>query len=254
MTMTLKAKLADAERRLNGHVCVIPSAVVAQAVAAAGADYIIIDQEHAPIGFETLHAMVAATAGTDCAPLVRIPEVDEATVKRVLDMGAEGICFPLIRNADDARRCVASMRYPPAGSRGWGPFIAHSRWGVDLFNYSTGPALKTVCMILIETADALKNIDEICAVDGIDCMIVASFDLSTELGVSGHFEHPIFTEAVERIEAAAFAAGIPLGAVGFTKEQTAAAMSKGYRMIGAFDVLWLKAAVANSIKWMNEVD
>jgi 4-hydroxy-2-oxoheptanedioate aldolase len=63
MPMTMKAKLAEPDRRLNGHVCVIPSAVVTQAVAAAGADYVIIDQEHSPIGFETLHAMVAATAG-----------------------------------------------------------------------------------------------------------------------------------------------------------------------------------------------
>lgn len=252
MQMTMKAKLAEPGRRLNGHVCVIPSAVVSQAIAAAGADYVIIDQEHAPMGLETLHAMIAATAGTECAPLVRIPEIGEAHVKRALDAGAEGICFPLVRSAADAERCVASMRYPPAGRRGWGPFVAHSRWGEPLFDYAQKRAGDTVCMLLIETAGALEEIEAICAVDGIDCMIVASFDLSTELGVMGQFDHPKFQAAVARIEAAAFAAGIPLGAVGFTREQTEAALAKGYRMIGAFDVLWLKSAVAQSIAWTRD--
>jgi len=249
--MTMKAKLAEPDRRLNGHVCVIPSAVVTQAVAAAGADYVIIDQEHSPIGFETLHAMVAATAGTDCAPLVRIPEISEAAVKRALDIGAEGICFPLIRTVADAERCVAAMRYPPVGRRGWGPFVAHSRWGVSLFDYAAETARDTVCMILIETADAVENIDAICRVEGIDCMIVASFDLSTELGVSGQFDHPKFKNAVARIESAVFAARIALGSNGRTKEETEDALARGYRLSGGFDLLWLKTAIQQSIEWMK---
>jgi 4-hydroxy-2-oxoheptanedioate aldolase len=253
MAMTMKAKLGERGRRLNGHVCVIPSAVVAQAVASAGADYVIIDQEHSPMGFETLHAMIAATAGTGCAPLVRIPEVAEAAVKRALDAGAEGICFPLVRTVEDAKRCVAAMRYPPTGRRGWGPFVAHSRWGVSLTEYAANTATNTVCMLLVETAEAVDNIEEICRVEGIDCMIVASFDLSTELGVSGQFDHPKFKAAVAKIEAAAFATGIPLGAAGFTEDQTRSAMERGYRLIGAFDILWLKSAIQQSIQWMKHV-
>ena len=144
--MTMKAKLAEPGRLLNIHMCVIPSALVTQAVAAAGADGVVIDQEHGPTDFETLHAMIAATQGTACAPLVRVPEISESYVKRALDAGAEGICFPLIRSVEDARRCVASMRYAPFGTRGWGPFVAHSRWGVPLLDYVNGPARKTVCI------------------------------------------------------------------------------------------------------------
>ena len=249
MVMTMKTKLADPDRRLNGHVCIIPSAVVSQAVAAAGADYVIIDQEHSPMGHETLHAMIAATQGTDCAPLVRIVEISEANVKRALDAGAEGICFPLVRTVADAERCVATLRYPPNGRRGWGPFVSHSRWGDTMAEYASTTAQDIVCMLLIETVEAVENIEEICQVEGVDCMIVASFDLSTELVVSGRFDHPKFLDAVARIEGAAFEAGIPLGAVGFTKEQTQAALAKGYRLVGAFDVLWLKNAIQQSIEW-----
>jgi 4-hydroxy-2-oxoheptanedioate aldolase len=252
MEMTLKAKLAEPGRLLNGHVCVIPSAVVTQAIAAAGADAVVIDQEHGPIGFETLHAMIAATQGFACAPLVRVPQIDEAHVKRALDAGAEGICFPLVRDAGDAERCVASMRYAPSGRRGWGPFVAHSRWDTPLFDYAAGRGRETVCTLLIETMEAVDNIDAICAVDGIDCMILAPFDLSTELGVSGQLDHPKMKAAVGRVEAAVLRAGIPLGGVGFTRESTQALVARGYRMLGGFDVLWLKSAVAQSRSWLIE--
>ena len=251
MKMTLKAKLSEPGRLLNWHVCVIPSAVVTQAVAAAGADGVIIDQEHGPIGFDTLHAMIAATQGFSCAPLVRVPEISEVHVKRALDAGAEGIRFPLIRTAADAERCVASMRYAPSGKRGWGPFVAHSRWGTQLFDYVAGPGQETVCMLLIETVDAVENIDQICEVEGIDCIILAPFDLSTELGVSGQLDHPKMKAAVKRIEAAVLKAKIPLGGVGFTKEVTQALVARGYRLLGGFDVLWLKSAVAQSRSWLT---
>ncbi len=247
--LSLKEKLAQKDRHINWQVVTIPSAVVAQAIAAAGSDAIIIDREHGAIDWAALHAMAAATQGTGCAPLVRISEIDEAEVKRALDLGAEGICFPLLRSAEDARRCLASLRYPPEGVRGWGPFIAHSRWGVGLMDYQAKMGERPVSMLLIETREAVAAIDEICAVPGIDCIILAQFDLSASLGLSGRFDHPDFIAAVERVEQAVLAAGIPLGGVAFDAERAAALKAKGYRLSGGFDVLWLKQAVADSISW-----
>lgn len=252
MPMTFKSRLAEPGALFNVQVCIIPSAVTVQAIAAAGVDAVIIDQEHGPIDFERLHAMVAATQGTKCAPLVRVAEIDEVSVKRALDAGAEGICFPLVRTAADAARCVAALRYAPEGRRGWGPFVAHSRWGVPLFDYVAGPGRQTVCMLLLETVDALANIDAICAVEGIDCVIVAPFDLSTELGVSGQLSHPKMQDAVARIEAAVLKANIPLGGAAFSEEAARALRAKGYRIFAGFDVLWLKSAVAQSCSWLAE--
>jgi 4-hydroxy-2-oxoheptanedioate aldolase len=95
----MKQRLRSGET-LAGYVATIPSAVSVQAMAAAGADWIVIDQEHGAVGPESLHAMIAATAGTRCAPLVRVPRRDEAWVKPALDLGAEGIVFPLVGNAE----------------------------------------------------------------------------------------------------------------------------------------------------------
>ena len=245
----MKQRLRNGET-LAGYVNIIPSAISVQAMAAAGADWIIIDQEHGPVGAETLHAMITATAGTSCAPLVRVPKCDEAWVKPALDLGAEGIFFPLVGTAEDAARCVALTRYPPRGQRGWGPFVAHARWGVGLFDYLPQRGDATVCMLLIETRAAVENIEAICQVEGLDGMVLGTFDLSTELGVSGRFDAPEMRDAVGHLERVILEAGIPLGAAAFSREQTRALLDRGYRLpVHGFDVLMLGGLVRQTAEW-----
>ncbi len=246
--MKLKEKLSDSDRRLSSEICIIPSATVAQALAATGLDIIIIDREHAATNNETLHAMITATQGTDCAPLVRVIDHNPANVKLALDLGAEGIVFPLVRTPEEAAECVASLRYPPNGIRGWGAFVAHSRWDVAPLEYLPNYSDKIVCCLLIETVEALENIDAIFDVDGVDMAFVAPFDLSTTLGISGQFENPIFIEAVKKIETAAKKANIPLGAgPANTKAQIDDLLSRGYRIVGGFDILQLKGMVGEMV-------
>jgi 4-hydroxy-2-oxoheptanedioate aldolase len=94
------------------------------------------------------------------------------------------------------------------------------RWGVELHDYLPKRGGETLCGLLIETKDAVENIEDICKVEGIDYMIVATFDLSTELGVPGKFDAPILLDAVRRVEQAVLKAGIALGAAALTREQT----------------------------------
>ena len=250
--MQLMAKLLDKDRLLAMEMCIIPSATLAQAVASTGVDIIIVDREHAATNNETLHAMIMATQGTDCAPLVRVIDHNPANVKLALDLGAEGIVFPLVRTAEEAAACVASMRYPPKGVRGWGAFVAHSRWGVPPMDYLPNYGHRTVCCLLIETTEAVQNIDAIFAVDGVDMAIVAPFDLSTSLGVSGQFGHPDFVEAVAKIEAAAKAAEIPLGGgPANTQAEIDALFDRGYRLVGGFDVLQIKRVVGEMVGYVK---
>jgi len=192
---SLKSKLQNTNICLTAVVCTIPSATVTQAIAASGVDAVIVDLEHGAVDYGSAHAMIAATAGTKCAPLVRVAENEEAQVKRALDLGAEGIVFPLIRTADDAAKAVANLRYPPRGTRGFGPFLAQSRWQTSLTSYWADIEDHLVCCLLIETVEAVTNIDEILAVEGVDFVVLATFDLSTTLGISGQFTHPDFLAA-----------------------------------------------------------
>lgn len=246
---SLKTKLTQTSDRLICQLCTIPSAAVSQAFAASGADAVIIDLEHGAIDYGSAHAMIAATAGTDCAPLVRIAEIDAAQCKRALDLGAEGIVFPLARTAADAERAVACMHYPPKGVRGFGPFLAQSRWGTDLAEYRSKMEDQLICCRLIETTDAIANIEDICKVEGIDLIVPATFDLSTDMGIPGQFEHPDFQAALARIEEAAKSSGLPLGAVALAKPQADMLFARGYRMIAGIDVLWLREKTDEMRTW-----
>ena len=249
--MTLKSRLRETRDLLTMQLCTIPSAVVTQALAAAGSDCVVVDMEHGAIDHACAHAMIAATAGTGCAPLVRVTANEPTHVKRALDLGAEGIMFPLIDSLQDARNAVASLRYPPEGTRGFGPFIAQSRWGTQMTTYRATVQDHLVCCLLIETRGAVESIEEICALPGVDIIVPAQFDLSTALGVSGQFDHPDFVAAVTRIERAALDAGLPLGGVAFSRAQADTLLARGYRIVAGFDVLWLRAQAAEMRSWIT---
>jgi 4-hydroxy-2-oxoheptanedioate aldolase len=239
--VVFKERLRQNGDPLRGVLQVIPSPVATQAIAGAGADFVLIDLEHGPIGRESLHAMIAATAGTNAAPLVRVPSIDEAQVTTALDAGADGIVYPMLRSADDAEKCVAFMAYPPDGSRGWGPFAAHSRHGVSIAEYATAVGPNLTCAVLIETPEAVENIDAIVQTPGIDVVVVARFDLSTALGVPGDFDAPVLRDAVATVERAARDNDVPLGGIALTAEQSAPLAQAGYRLIiNGVDTLMLE--------------
>ncbi|MEP7023961.1 MAG: aldolase/citrate lyase family protein [Actinomycetota bacterium] len=247
---SVRERLRGNQGPLGGFINLIPSAVSTQAIAAAGADIVLIDQEHGPIGPESMHAMIASTAGTACSPWVRVPACEEACVKTALDAGAEGIIFPLVDTAETAAQCVALTRYPPQGRRGWGPFVAHARWGTDLFGYLPQRGGETICGLLIETREAVGNLAEICQVPGLDCLTIAPFDLSTNLGVHGRLDAPELVEAITHAERVILEAGIPLAGAAMTQEQTRDLIGRGYRVLWhGFDVLMLAQDVRQTAAW-----
>ena len=244
---SFRARLRDGEV-VRGVFHEIPSAVAAQATAAAGADFVVIDREHGPIGREAMHAMIAAAAGAGAAALVRVGSVDEDAAKVALDAGADGVLFPLIRTRSDSERAVASVRYPPQGTRGWGPFVASARFGVPLGEHLARD--ESACIVLLETVEAVENADAILSVDGIDVAFVAPFDLSTALGVHGRFDAPELVEAIETLEAAARRAGVPLGGAALTEEATRALVQRGHTfLVQGIDVLMLGGAVRATRDW-----
>ena len=131
-----------------------------------------------------------------------------------------------------------------------GPFVGHSRHQTSLGSYSTEVGRHVTCCLLVETSEAVENIESILRVPGIDLVVVAQFDLSGALGLEGQFESPVFIEAVDKIERAAAQSGLPLGAAALSRDQSSSLIAKGYSaLFHGFDVLMLKEQIAQFATW-----
>ena len=248
----LKTRLAGDEAVL-GTMVTMPSPHIMQLLAAGGFDWLLIDREHGAIDAETMQSMINATKGTDTVPLVRVPEDELWLVKIALDAGALGIFFPLVKTATEAQEALSSTFYPPRGDRGFGPFYAPSRWNLSMTDYAVQADDAITRVIMIEHAEAVRNIDEILAVPGIDVAFIAPFDLSQSLGIAGQFDHPDFHAAVSRIKQAAARCRTPLGGLAPTPDRGRDMLSEGYKMLMmAFDSKIIEDAATGLIDALRQ--
>lgn len=235
-------------------VVTMPSVAHAQLWANSGVDVLIFDMEHGVIDISSLHAMIAATAGTETTPMVRVPWNEPWLVKPVLDAGALGIMFPLVATAQDVERAVSSMYYPPKGERGWGPFMTQYRWGMPHHEYVAQANEEMLTFIQIERPEAVENLDEITQVPDVDMFVISRHDMSTSMGKIASPTHDLDPEAqaaVDRMEAKLLAAEAPIA--GLTRDLRAAKnqREKNYQgLILGFDWMLLErsAGIATQIR------
>ena len=215
-----------------GYLVSMPSVQLVQALARTGVDWLMIDTEHAPIGIESVAAMIAATGGTPATPLVRVPGVRPELVKPVLDCGALGVVFPQVSTREEAEATVQAVRYAPAGRRGYGPTYAALRWALPNLEYLKVANEAVLNIVLIESQAGVDALDEILSVSGLDVVAVARGDLSENLGVAGQFEHPRLREVVTKAEAKILAhPEVALGGIAFSADEPRAMIARGYRFI-----------------------
>jgi 2-dehydro-3-deoxyglucarate aldolase/4-hydroxy-2-oxoheptanedioate aldolase len=201
---------------------------IAQMLRNAGAEYAIYDMEHGGLGLETLKMLAAGSRGTGVVPMVRVPRGEYHFIARALDVGAQGVMVPMVESAEQARGIAESARYPRNGRRGAAFGFAHD-------NYEPGdPQSKmreadrrNLVIAQIETEKGLEAVEEIAAIEGIDCLWLGHFDLTNFLGVPGQFNSPAFTRAVARIVAAGRKHGKALGFMAADED-----LARHYRKLG----------------------
>ena len=174
----LKQHLAPGGKAINGW-CSIPSTVTAEIMARAGYDTITIDLQHGLIDYQMALAMLQAVDGQGMPTLCRVPWNEPGIIMKALDAGFTGIICPMINTGEEAERFAASCRYAPAGSRSFGPTRAMQVHGAD-YARTANQFITTFAMI--ETAQAMENLDAILAVDGIDAVYIGPADLGLSLG------------------------------------------------------------------------
>lgn len=226
----------------------MPCTGLAQVLCASGADFLTIDLEHGSLGLADVHGLVAATASSDCVPLVRVPAAQCSELKPVLDAGALGIVYPMVRSADELATGIQAASYPPVGKRGIGHHFAPARWGVPASEYLAHANDALLKIALIETAEAVADIREILKVPGLDVVTIAPGDLAASLGHRGDHSHPTVQEAVREIEAAVGGSGVVLGGVPSGASDARAKIGAGYRMLVlGFDVGLMQSAASSLI-------
>ncbi|MCG8506915.1 MAG: aldolase/citrate lyase family protein [Sphingomonadales bacterium] len=229
-----------------GAWCMIPDALAAEAIAKQGFDWLCIDMQHGCMGYETAVAMIRAADLAQVAPVVRVPWNEPGVIGRVLDAGALGIIVPMIETAQDAADAVQAALYPPLGRRSFGPVRVGLRDGPGYF----ASANERVAVIpMIETREALENVEEIVAVPGVAAAFVGPFDLSVALGLPPRDNdgEPAFDNALARVLAACESAGKPAailsnGALGARR------VTQGFSMVSvSTDIAALGAACAGEL-------
>lgn len=224
------------------------SALAAEACAMAGCRWLVLDLEHGS-GTETeLLSQLLAAAAHDVPAFVRAESTDRIRSGRVLDLGAQGVMFPRIENAEQAAAAVAHLRYQPEGDRGVATYNRSCSFGLDP-DALRRAASETVGIIQIETVSALAEAAEIAGVRGVDVLFVGPRDLSHAMGIPGQFDHPRFREALDTVVAAARKHHIVAGILAGSAESAAAFVRDGFQLVGVgSDSSLLAAAVRNAVR------
>ena len=241
---------ALAEGRVSfGAWSTLAGSLAAEIMGAAGFDWVIIDAQHGGLTTTDLVPMIQALQLGGTPAVVRVPWTDAPTIMRVLDFGATGVIVPMVNTAEEASLAASAMRYPPAGIRSFGP----TRGGLA----STTQANEdVVLLVMIETAEALDQVDAIAATPGVDGLFLGPVDLGLSLGqpLDWTGTNSVVAEATDKVIAAAARAGRFVGTVSFGADHAKDLVRRGIRFLtlGA-DMGYIRAGIAQDVALMKSL-
>ena len=240
-----KHALAKGEVQI-GLWCSLCSPIATEIVSHSGFDWLLIDTEHSPNEVPSVLAQLQAAQAGTASCIVRAAWNDMVLIKRILDIGAQTVLLPFVQNAEEAKRAVASTRYPPQGVRGITASGRASRYG-RVKDYLRNAGSEICVLIQVETRDALARIEEIASVDGIDGVFIGPNDLSASFGHIGNWGHPevqaALADAVTRLKKI----GKPAGILTPNEEEAKKFIQWGYTFVAVGADLGLLAKNADAL-------
>lgn len=250
----IRQRWHDGQPVLNGWLS-IASSFSAEIMAAQGYDALTIDLQHGFVGYDEAKVMLQAMRASGVAPMVRVPWLEPGIIMKALDAGAWGIICPMVNNAEQAQALVSCVRYPPLGSRSFGPTRVTFSAGQD---YGQHADEQVVCFAMIETAEAFENLAEIVATPGLDGVYIGPADLT--LGLTGRKyrtgfdrEEPELVDAIKHILDTAHSAGKKAGLHNGSPAYAAKAAQWGFDLLTVSnDVQLLRSAAAASVQQFRE--
>jgi 4-hydroxy-2-oxoheptanedioate aldolase len=225
----LRALWREGKAAVNGWLAV-PSGFSAETMAHQGWDSLTIDLQHGVVDYQAMVSMLQAISTTPTVPVVRVPWLEPGIVMKTLDAGAYGVIAPMVNTRDDAAKLVAWTHYAPRGTRSFGPVRALLYAGADYPQHANDTI---VAFAMIETAQALDNLDAILSVEGLDAVYIGPSDLSLALGCKPTFDdvEPKVAQAIDHIVARATAHGVMAGIHNGTPQAALGRIAKGFRFV-----------------------
>lgn len=204
---------------------------VAELMAHAGFDWLIVETEHNGLDSAEIEHTLMALNGADTIPLVRVASRNPVFIQRALDMGALGVVVPMVRTAEEAESIVRATRYPPQGARSWGPLRA-SGYTFDNLDYMSRANDNMLVALIVETKEAAENLDAIATVPGIDALFLGKWDMSLALGLNPiHLPFPEIDAIQERILAVCTANHIGSGTAASSPAELEELMGSGHTFL-----------------------
>ncbi|MGC2402635.1 MAG: aldolase/citrate lyase family protein [Acidobacteriaceae bacterium] len=229
--MSLRQRIRQGELVLGQMVLELFTPGIGPMLASCGLDFVIFDMEHGRCDLTLLAEMIASCRGSDIVPFARVPDLAYAPLSRALDLGARGIMVPRVETRAQAEDIVAQLKYAPQGRRGVALGIAHDlyRAGSPDFFASTNDE---ICVILLlETAKAYENLEDIISVPGVDVAWMGHYDFTVSSGIPAQFDHPRFLSAMHQLVAVCQRHGVAPGVLPHTPESAVHWINQGFRAI-----------------------
>lgn len=198
--MSLKNKLKNNKLTIGSWITIGESSVV-EIMASAGFEWLCIDMEHTSIDLPTAKMLIITIHANDMKALVRVSKNEEVVIKKVMDMGADGVIVPMIKTKEEAQMAIDFVKYPPIGKRGVGLYRAQN-YGIGFEEYKIWVEKEAVIIAQIEHIEAVENIEDILSVDGIDGTIVGPYDLSGSMGFPGDYYREDVKAAIKKVKIA----------------------------------------------------
>ena len=218
------------QQRQIGLWITLCSNFAAEVVAPAGYDWALIDMEHSHNDYASVLGQLQAFAGYDTVPIVRVEWNDAVAVKRLLDLGAPGLLFPMIQTVDEARAAVAATRYPPQGVRGVSGSTRATKFG-RVSDYTTRVEDETAVLLQIETRAALARAEEIAAVDGVTGVFFGPADIAADIGMLGQPTAREVWDLIRPVARRLIEMGVPVGTLVSDPALAAALLDEGFTFV-----------------------
>jgi 4-hydroxy-2-oxoheptanedioate aldolase len=222
------------------------SSIAAEIIADSGFDWILLDSEHSPNEIPGLLSQLQAIGRGGSTPIVRPAWNDAVLAKRCLDIGAQTLLFPYVQNVEEAKRAVASTRYPPEGIRGVAVAARASRYGRTP-GYLTKANGEMCVLVQVETRSALDQLEAIAKVDGVDGVFIGPSDLSASLGHLGNPQHAESQAAMKDAVTRLKAIGKPAGILSGNEEEIRRYIDWGYQFVAVGADVGLLARHADAL-------